>query len=147
MQKSAVVHDTVSSAPPAVVCRVHLVPFHCSVPPPEAAELVPTASQKSADTQDTAASFIRRPLLLAWAGLTVGCRVHVVPFHCSARAIVSWPAESFRSPTASQKLADTQDTAVRLSAPGTWDATPVCNCQPVPFQPAASVTVFCGVVW
>ena len=69
MQKLAEVQDTEVSGPPGTDCSAQVVPFHISAPPPVVLELDPTPSQKSVDTHDTPAKFIRRPLLAAGLGV------------------------------------------------------------------------------
>jgi len=109
-QKSTVAQDTACglTSKPGLDCSVHEVPFHISalgpiVPP------VPTASQKLAETQETLSSISRTLLPSSGGGSGAVWILHEVPFHCSTRAV--WLPEMLkRSPTASQKLAETQDT-------------------------------------
>jgi hypothetical protein len=79
----------------------------------------PTAAQNAAFAQDTA----RRLLDVDPAGLGIGCALHADPFH------ISLPLE----PSASQKVAETHETAPRPVVPGTAWSSHV-----VPFHRAAN---------
>jgi len=94
MQKVAEVHDTDVRAPPGTTCRLQALPFHISAPLPALLELDPTASQKRAETHDTPARLIRRPLV-ARAGFGVFWIFQVAPFHTSARETVARPMVSY----------------------------------------------------
>jgi hypothetical protein len=100
----------------------HEVPSHsCALPGP-------TASQKFVDTHDTAS----RPSNVGpdgLSGLGVAWIFHEVPFHVSARFRVL-PALSECEPTASQKVAVTQDTALSelAVAPGGATAFWISQC-------------------
>jgi len=139
MQKVAEVHDTDVRAPPGRTCRLQTLPFHISAPLPAPLELDPTASQKRAETHDTPARLIRRPLV-ARAGFGVFWIFQVTPFHTSARETVSRPERSGCEPTASQKSAEAQDTALRLfaAAPGGRNAGWICQVDP--FHDSARAT-------
>src|SRR5258708_25638175 len=113
MKKAVEVHDTDVRAPPGRTCRLQELPFHISAPAPAALELDPTASQKRAETHDTPARLIRRPLV-ARPGFGVFWIFQVTPFHTSARETVSRPERSGCEPTAAQETAEAQDTAARL---------------------------------
>ncbi len=139
MQKVAEVHDTDVRAPPGTTCRLHALPSHISAPAPAALELDPTASQKRAETHDTPARLSRRPLV-ARAGFGVLWIFQIAPFHASARETVARPERSGCEPTASQKTAETQDTALRLfaAAPGGRNAGWICQVDP--FHDSARAT-------
>jgi len=110
-QKLAEAHDTeLRFAAPGTACAVQEVPFHLIAPAPGAAALKPTASQKCVEVQDTPDRPARSPLT-AWAGLGVAWIFQEVPFHTSARP-TKLPEPSRCVPTASQKVAETHDTAV-----------------------------------
>jgi hypothetical protein len=103
-----------------LVTADQVVPSHISIranrADAKAAELpaaVPTATQKVVETQDTP--------LRSWPfvlGLGLGTIDQVVPSHISTRVIsVRWggkPSGVTASPTATQKLVETQDTPLRL---------------------------------
>src|SRR5258708_34669736 len=107
MQKVAEVQDTDVRAPPGTTCRLHALPSHISAPAPAALELDPTASQKRAETHDTPARLIRRPLV-ARAGFGVFWIFQVTPFHTSARETGSRPERPGSEPPASQKPSEAQ---------------------------------------
>jgi hypothetical protein len=136
MQKVAETQDTEVRLPPGTVCSAQVVPFQSSAPPPAVDELTPTASQKIAEAHDTPARLIRTPLV-ALTGSGAGWICHVLPFHVSARATVAALVPPKREPTASQKAADVQDTALRLlvSAPRGDTASWIVHL--VPFQDSA----------
>jgi hypothetical protein len=90
---------------------VQALPFHCStrVPSPT----TPTAIQKLDEVQLTAVS----PAAPLVAGLDI--TAHCEPFHCSCKGAVA----PFCDPTATQKLALTQESPVKLPCPesaGVW---------------------------
>jgi hypothetical protein len=135
MQKLAEVQDTEVRLPPGMACSAQAVPFHISAPPPVAAGLDPTASQKTAETQDTPVKLIRTPLT-AGTGSGVFCSCQVAPFHISARATLA-ALESRCEPTASQKTAETQDTPLRLLVTEPRGDTARWICHELPFQDSA----------
>src|SRR5215469_5150726 len=120
-QKLPETHDTELSEvnPAAAEWADQEVPFHIIAPAPGVAALKPTASQKCVEVQDTPDRPARSPLT-AWAGLGVAWIFQEVPFHTSARP-TKLPELSRCVPTASQKFAETHDTAVsrlRVAPPG-----------------------------
>jgi hypothetical protein len=84
----------------ATAWAVHALPFQAAAYGPRLE--APTASQASAEAHDTLLSTV----WVAPDGAGTGCAVQVVPFQPAAKALKLVP----RPPTASQALAETQDT-------------------------------------
>src|SRR5579859_250840 len=96
---------------------------------PEASRCEPTASQKAAETHDTAV----RPLSPAPGGATPGWICHELPVQDSARAR-RLPVLNSKSPPASHAAAVAQDTVLRTVNVAPAGLGAVCAVQEVPFH-------------
>lgn len=145
MQKATAAHESDIGAmlpSPGSVCNAHEVPFHCSASPPAAPD--PTASQNVAETHETARRVsLGGPNWLFWRG--VDCRAHDLPFHISAR-LARLPALSVCSPTASQKVADVQDSELSELSVAPPGSAACWSFQALPFQFSASGCWWLAVV-
>jgi hypothetical protein len=104
MQKLGEVHDS-RPPPPGIACWAHDVPFHISAK----MGLPPTASQKVADTHETAWRIAR----LSPTGTGMGCTLHPVPFQVSASG--ASPELVKAKPTASQNVGEVHETEDRTA--------------------------------
>lgn len=100
--------------------------------PPEFSGCVPTASQKTAEAQDTAL----RTLLATPGGLTACWICHELPFHDSASA-TKLAVPGCDSPPASHTPAVAHDTPLRLVNVAPAGFGVVCEAHEVPFHVAA----------
>src|SRR5215813_12552050 len=145
MQKATAAQDSDIGATlpiPGSCCIAHEVQFHCRASPPAAPD--PTASQNVAETHDMARSVsLGGPNWLLWRG--VDCSAHDVPFHISAR-LALLPALSVCDPTASQKLADVQDTELSELSVAPLGSAACWRCQARPFQFSANAFWWLAVV-
>ena len=129
-----------------MVCADHEVPFHTQAAAPGLAELEPTASQNVADTHETPAMEARKAED-ASVGSGVAWILQAVPSHFSARLMVL-PELSVVLPTASQCLAETQETALRELSTALAGVAACWAVQELPFHPSASAVCWaCGVAW
>jgi hypothetical protein len=105
-QKLVDTHDTDLTPPvPGTTCTRQEVPFQRSANVAADESLPPPASQNVVVKQETAFSLTE----LAPGGLAGCCKRQEVPFHLSASVKVS-PTPSWNEPTASQNVAEVQDT-------------------------------------